>query len=58
MRALWLTLRMREGSVLHGGPPCSSFVFINAFTHGRKKDRPLGNTQTRHYVRMANQKPG
>ena len=56
MRALLMAMRLEEGGVLHAGPPCSSFVFINAFTHGRTKQRPLGYQRLRWYVRQANLK--
>ena len=52
LRALWLTLRMKEGGLLHAGPPCSSFVWINSSTHRRTRERPLGSTYD--YVRSAN----
>lgn len=53
MRAVYLVLRQRSGSLLHCGPPCGSFVFINSHTHKRTKDKPMGCS--REYVRGANQ---
>lgn len=38
------------------GPPCSSFVFLNSHTSGRRKNRPLGFASIRPYVRNANRK--
>lgn len=40
--------------VLSAGPPCGSFVFLNSYTSGRSKDRPLGNARSRPYVKVAN----
>lgn len=56
--SLLVVLRLRENAVLHGGPPCSSFVFINSFTHGRTKSSPLGKFRLRGYVRAANTSHG
>lgn len=54
LRAAQLVLRLEEGSVLSAGPPCGSFVFLNSYTSGRSKDRPLGNARSRPYVKVAN----
>ena len=49
-----LVLRLREGSILSAGLPCSSFVFLNSHTSGRRTWRPLGFASLRPYVRTAN----
>ena len=54
LRAIQLVMRLEEGSVISAGPPCGSWVFINAATHGRTRSRPMGNANTRDYVRNAN----
>ena len=53
LASIQLMLRAREGSVATAGPPCGSFVFLNLFTSGRSKQRPLGYA-SRGYVREAN----
>ena len=53
-RAIYLTLRLKPGSLVHGGPPCGSFVWINAHTSGRRTWRPFGFASLRPYVRQAN----
>ena len=54
LKAIQLCLRLREGALAHAGPPCGSFVFINRWTSGRSKGRPLGNNR-RSYVQIANE---
>ena len=54
LRAILMCLRLKEGSVLSAGPPCSSFVFLNSFTSGRRAWRPFGFPSLREYVRVAN----
>lgn len=54
LRALLLTLKLKEKGVMSCGPPCGSFVWINSATSGRRKDRPLGWPSWRTYVRVAN----
>lgn len=54
LRAVLLTLKLKEKAVMICGPPCGSFVFINMHTSGRRKDRPLGLASLRSYVRVAN----
>ena len=53
LQSIFLTLRLKEGALLSGGPPCGSFIFLNRATSGRSKRRPLGNTR-RPYVKDAN----
>lgn len=55
MRALTLILKLRPHGLIHAGPPCSSFVYINAYTHGRTRSKPFGNCSLREYVKQANQ---
>lgn len=42
--ALQQTLRLVEDGLLHGGPPCCSFIWINRGTSGRSSENPLGDT--------------
>ncbi|CAK9104776.1 WD_REPEATS_REGION domain-containing protein [Durusdinium trenchii] len=44
-----MVLRLKRRGLLVGGPPCNSWIFINAATHGRRKDNIFGNTN-RKYV--------
>lgn len=53
MRALQLVLRLREGALLHAGPPCSSWVFLNAGTSRRNSANPAGDSSVPS-VRAAN----
>lgn len=46
-------LRLRPGSLLMGGPPCGSFVWVNRSTSKRSRKSPLGDNQ-KSYVKMAN----
>ena len=41
-RALQYVLRVTENGLMHGGPPCSSFVWVNRATSGRGRDQPDG----------------
>lgn len=45
MEILLLVLRLRPGGLLVGGPPCSTWVFINRGTSRRSKKRVLGDTK-------------
>lgn len=54
LRAILLTLKLKQKAVISCGPPCGSFVFLNSPTSGRRKDRPLGYASQRAYVRLAN----
>ena len=42
LKALQHVLRLREGSLIHCGPPCSSWVWINRGTSGRSTSNPEG----------------
>ena len=53
LKAIQLCLRLVPGGLATAGPPCGSFVFINRWTSGRSRTRPLGNK--RGYVQAANQ---
>ena len=53
--ALLFTLKLRPDAVLHMGPPCSSFVFLNQGTARRSADRPFGN-EDRKYVEQGSMK--
>lgn len=52
-----MVLRLKRRGLLVGGPPCNSWIFINAATHGRRKDNIFGNTN-RKYVSDATAKLG
>lgn len=53
LRCILLVLRVREGGLVVGGPPCSSFVFINTGTSRRSRKKVLGR-ETLQYVADAN----
>ena len=55
LRCILLVLRVREGGLVVGGPPCSSFVFINTGTSRRSRKKVLGR-ETLQYVADANAK--
>ena len=40
--AILQVLRVKADGVITLGPPCSSFVWVNAATSGRRKGRPYG----------------
>lgn len=46
-------LRVAEGGLLHGGPPCSSFVWMNSGTSCRSKEMPQGRKNVKS-VQIAN----
>ena len=50
--AVLQTLRLVEDGVLHLGPPCGSFVWINSATSGRSRDLPWGD-ESLDYVKEA-----
>lgn len=52
-KAIQATLRLMENSLMHGGPPCSSFVFINQGTSGRSRENADGRERYES-VRKAN----
>jgi hypothetical protein len=43
-RLLRQVLRLRPGSLLWIAFPCSWFVYISSSVHGRRRDKPYGNT--------------
>lgn len=43
MKLIQLALRARGDSLLHCGPPCSSWVWVNRGTSLRSKDSPEGD---------------
>ena len=43
LRLLQNCLRICEGGCLHGGPPCSSWIWLNRGTSGRSLANPLGD---------------
>ena len=52
-KALELLNRVRPGGLVLGGPPCSSYVWMNRSTSGRSTRRPLGYEYLQ-YIRQAN----
>ena len=52
-QALQYVLRAKPNAMVVGGPPCSSFVWINSATSKRSADNPFGDTD-RQYVRSSN----
>lgn len=54
MRLVQLALRVREDGLVHGGPPCSSWVWVNRHTSQRCVDNPEGNSSVES-VAMANE---
>jgi hypothetical protein len=48
-----MILKLRPGGLLIGGPPCSSWVWINRATSKRSAQRVMGDS-SRNYVRDAN----
>ena len=53
MKSIQGVLKVQEGGLLTGGPPCGSFIFLNMATSKRTKQRPLGGPLA--YVKHANQ---
>lgn len=54
--AVKAVLETKEDGLIAGGPPCGPWVFINSFTHGRKKqpnEAIFGDT-SKAYVRASN----
>lgn len=43
LRLLQLALRTKEDALLHAGPPCSTFVWVNRHTSGRSREDPEGH---------------
>ena len=54
MRLVQLALRVREDGLVHGGPPCSSWVWVNRHTSQRCVDNPEGDSSVES-VAMANE---
>ena len=52
LRSIQLILRGKPGALTTAGPPSGSFVFLNMFTSGRTRWRPLGDRLA--YVQNAN----
>ena len=50
---LHMALRLEEDALAVCGLPCTSYVFINSDTHGRKKAVPYGD-ENKSYVCTAN----
>lgn len=50
---LHMALRLEEDALAVCGLPCTSYVFINSGTHGRKKAVPYGD-ENKSYVCTAN----
>ena len=55
--AVQQVLRLKAGGLLHGGPPCSSWIFLNAGTSRRSADQPVGD-ESQPSVRQANKNLG
>ena len=53
LKALTLTLRVKESGLIFGGPPCGSWIFINYATHRRSPSDAFGNEE-RAYVKKNN----
>ena len=52
LRCLLQVMRLRPDALLHAGPPCSSFVWVNSSTHKRNVDI-LGD-ESLAYIQQAN----
>ena len=52
-QATLYVLKAKPNALAFGGPPCSSFVWLNVATSKRSKSRPLGDV-ARDYIRSAN----
>ena len=52
-QAVQYILRAKPNAMVVGGPPCSSFVWINSATSKRCADNPFGDTD-REYIRSSN----
>ena len=46
-------LRLAENSLMHGGPPCSSYVWVSRGSTGRSKGDPDGS-DAYESVKLAN----
>lgn len=54
LTAIHLLLKLKEGGLVHCGPPCGSFIWINRSTSRRTRESPFGAASLRLYVRQAN----
>ncbi len=54
LKLIQLTLKVQEDGLVHGGPPCSSWVWVNRHTSQRCVDNPEGDASVES-VGMANQ---
>ena len=52
-QAIQYVLRLKPMAIAIGGPPCSSWVWINAATSRRRENSPFGDV-SREYVRSSN----
>ena len=52
-RAIQMVLRIKEGGLIHGGPPCSSYVWLNRGTSKRSTACPEGDS-SEPSVRISN----
>lgn len=52
-QAVQYILRLKPYAMCVGGPPCSSFVWMNVATSKRSKTRPFGNTAL-GYIQSSN----
>ena len=57
MKLTQKVLRLAEGALLHAGPPCSSYVWVNRGTSARTTECPLGNLEEPS-VKKSNTIPG
>lgn len=57
LTAVQQILRVREDGLIHGGPPCSSFTWLNRGTSKRCTEQPSGDV-SQPSVRQANMTPG
>ena len=53
IRAVQCVLRCMEDALVHGGPPCSSWIFMNRGTSCRAREYPRGDSDEPS-VRTAN----
>ena len=53
LKALAITLRLKERGLLYGGVPCNAFIFISASGHQRTYSNPWGD-ESKHFVWISN----
>lgn len=56
LRGLQLCLRLLPDGLMHGGPPCSSWVWLNRGTSSRSAGDPSGAVGIEPSVDIANEK--